>query len=109
MHRLVVLAICLTVTGCARMVIKVSGDKGVNYRAAWTDDSGSHTQRGPVPETFKVRDDKFVGWFQNTTSSGEFRVRVYRGWSLLVDETMINSAQRISVEKRGDGVAVSKN
>lgn len=95
-------------TGCASMVVKLSGDKGLNYQAAWTDDTGNHTQRGKLPETFKIRDEKYVGWFQNTTSAGEFRVRVYRGWSLLVDETVINSAQRITVEKKGNGVSVSK-
>jgi len=95
-------------TGCTPLRIKLSGDKGVRYQAAWTDDKGMHADSGRVPKTFKFKDKKFVGWFRSLNSSGEFRVRVYQGWSLLVDQTNVDSAQRITVEKKGEGVSVSK-
>lgn len=102
------LSFLLLTTGCSPLRIKLSGDKGVRYQAAWTDDKGNHAESGSVPKLYKFKDEKVVGWFRNLNSSGEFRVRVYQGWSLLVDETMVNSAQRVTVEKKGEGVSVSK-
>jgi len=95
-------------TGCSPLRIKLTGSDGVRYQAAWTDDKGNHSESGSVPKLYKFKDEKVVGWFRNLSSSGEFRVRVYQGWSLLVDETSVNSAQRITVEKTGDGVSVSR-
>lgn len=102
------LSLAVLATGCTPLRVKLSGDKGVRYQAAWTDDKGNHALSGSVPKTFKFKDEKVVGWFRSLNSSGEFRVRVYQGWSLLADETIINSAQRITVDKKGDGVSIRK-
>jgi hypothetical protein len=102
------LSMLVLATGCSPLRIKLSGDSSVRYQAAWTDNKGNHTESGAVPKLFKFKDENVVGWFRNLSSSGEFRVRVYQGWSLLVDETSINSAQRITVEKKGDNVSVSR-
>ena len=101
-------AVVFMVTGCSPLRIKLSGTEGVRYQAAWTDAKGNHSESGTVPKLYKFKDEQVTAWYRNLSSSGEFRVRVYQGWSLLVDETVVNSAQRITVEKNGDGVSVSR-
>jgi hypothetical protein len=102
----VALACCLAaITGCTSMRVKVSGDRGVRYQAAWTTpDGGTVTRAGTVPETFTFKSD-VTGWFQNSTGEGEFRVRVYEGMGILVDEILIDSGRRVVIERQGRGVS----
>jgi hypothetical protein len=95
----------ITAAGCSSIRVKVSGDPGVRYRAAWTTASaGTTTRSGVVPASFTF-DGDVLGWFQNATGNGEFRVRVYEGMGLLVDETFENSAQRVVIERKGRSVS----
>jgi hypothetical protein len=94
----------LTAAGCSTVRVKVTGDRGVRYQAAWnTAGEGTQTRSGVVPASFRFKQD-FAGWFQNATGTGEFRVRVYEGMGLLVDETT-DGARRVVVERKGRGVS----
>jgi uncharacterized protein YceK len=95
----------IATTGCSSIRVKVSGDPGVRYQAAWTTaDAGTTTRSGVVPASFTF-DGDVLGWFQNATGNGEFRVRVFEGMGLLVDETFENSAQRVVIERKGRTVS----
>lgn len=92
-------------SGCSSVRVSLSGDPGVTYHAAWTTASIMTTTRsGRVPASFTF-DGSFSGWFQNASGSGRFRVRVYQGMGLLVDESLENSARRIVIERKGKGVS----
>lgn len=98
-------AVVFLLTGCSSLRVRVSGDKGVQYQAAWTTEAqGNVTRSGPVPATFKFPAD-VVGWFRNAGASGEFRVRVYEGMGVLVDETVVDSGRRVVIERKGKGVS----
>lgn len=91
--------------GCSSLRVKLSGDRGVRYQAAWTTaEAGTVTRSGTVPATLTFERD-VTGWFQNPTASGTLRVRVYEGMGLLVDETIENSARRVVIERKGRGVS----
>jgi hypothetical protein len=95
----------LLLTGCSSLRVKVSGDSGVQYQAAWTTaGAGTTTRSGSVPATFHFR-EAVTGWFQNACGDGRFRVRVYDGLSLLVDETFENAGRRLVIEHQGRGVS----
>ena len=99
-------AICTVgaLAGCSSVRVKLSGDREVRYQAAWTTtSSGTTTRSGVVPASFSF-DGDVTGWFQNATGSGEFRVRVYEGMGLLVDETLDGSARRFVIERKGRAV-----
>jgi len=99
------LAAVLAAAGCSSIRVKVSGDRDVRYQAAWTTAAGGTTTRsGPVPSSFRF-DEDVTGWFQNATGTGRFRVRVYEGLGLLVDETIENSARRLVIERKGHSVS----
>ncbi len=97
--------LAIAVAGCSSIRVKVSGDSGVRYQAAWTTASaGTTTRSGVVPASFTF-DGDVLGWFQNATGNGAFRVRVYEGMGLLVDETFESSAQRVVIERKGRTVS----
>jgi len=98
-------SVALVLTGCSSVRVKLSGDVGVQYRAAYTtQEEGTTTRSGSVPASFRF-DGEVVGWFMNATGSGRFRVRVYKGMGLLVDETVEDSARRVLIERKGRGVS----
>lgn len=102
---LVLACVVLLLTGCSSVRVRVSGDPGVTYHAAWTTANVMTTTRsGKVPETFSF-DGNFSGWFQNASGAGRFRVRVYQGMGLLVDESLENSARKIVIERKGKRVS----
>lgn len=95
----------LLATGCSTIRVHLSGTPGVEYHAAWsTRNVMTTTRRGKVPETFTFKDD-FTGWFQNATGSGRFRVRVYQGMGLLVDQGLEDSGRKIVIERKGRRVS----
>jgi len=100
-----VLLSLLFATGCTSVRVRLTGDEGVRFQAAWsTAQAGTQTRSGAVPTTLKF-DGDFTGWFQNPTGAGELRVRVYEGMSVLVDERTGRSVRRVVVERRGRGVS----
>lgn len=95
----------LMTAGCSSIRVKVSGDRGVSYQAAWTTaDEGTTTRSGTVPASFGF-DGDVTGWFQNATGTGRLRVRVYEGMGLLVDETIENTARRVVIERKGRSIS----
>ncbi|HAV64232.1 MAG TPA: hypothetical protein DCY13_17930 [Verrucomicrobiales bacterium] len=95
----------LLATGCTSVRVRLTGDRGVRYTAAWTTtEAGTQTRSGTVPATLTFKGD-FSGWFQNAASAGKFRVRVYEGMGVLVDETTVDRARRVVVERKGRGVS----
>ena len=91
--------------GCSSVRVRVSGDTGVAYHAAWsTADVMTTTRSGKVPKTFWF-DGNFSGWFQNASGEGHFRVRVYEGMGLLVDQSLENSARKIIIERKGKRIS----
>jgi hypothetical protein len=95
----------LLLTACSSLRVKVSGDSGVQYQAAWTTaGAGTTTRSGSVPATFHFS-EAVTGWFQNAGGDGRFRVRVYDGLSLLVDETFENAGRRLVIEHQGRDVS----
>lgn len=98
------LGLLLSGTACSSVRVRITGDKGVRYHAAWTPKDGStQTRSGEVPASFKF-DEDFVGWFQNAAGAGRFRVRVYEGYGVLVDESIDNTARRVVIERKGQSV-----
>ena len=104
--RLVALAlgVLLLGTACSTVRVRITGDRGVRYQAAWTErNRGTQTRSGDVPVSFTFNED-FVGWFQNAAGAGQFRVRVYEGFGVLVDQSSDNTARRIVIERKGKSV-----
>ncbi len=102
-------AICTVgaLAGCSSVRVKLSGDRTVRYQAAWTTtSSGTTTRSGVVPASFSFEGD-VTGWFQNASGSGKFRVRIYEGMGLLVDETLDGAARRVVIERKGRAVRFS--
>ncbi len=92
-------------SGCNSIRVKVTGDRGVQYQAAWTTASeGTVSRSGLVPASFTFAGN-MAGWFQNATGAGAFRVRVYQGMGLLVDETVEDSPRRVVIERKGRSVS----
>jgi hypothetical protein len=105
MNRMLACVAVALLTGCSTFRVRLSGDRGVAYHAAWTTPGGGTTTRmGTVPVSFTF-DGNVTGWFQNASGSGKFRVRVYEGMSVLVDETLENNARRVVIERKGRGVS----
>lgn len=103
--KMLFLAALVAAAGCSSIRVKLSGDRGVRYQAVWTTAAlGTTTRSGTVPESFSFKED-MTGWFQNATGTGTFRVRIYEGMGLLVDETIENSARRVVIERKGGGVS----
>ena len=97
--------LALAATGCSSIRVKVTGERGVRYQAAWmTASEGTVTRSGVVPASFNFAGD-MTGWFQNASGTGDFRVRVYEGMGLLVDETITGSARRVVIERKGRSVS----
>ncbi|MBI1177146.1 hypothetical protein GC207_06865 [bacterium] len=102
---LLLAGVVLLGAGCSTVRVRVSGDAGVTYHAAWsTADVMTTTRSGKVPKTFWF-DGDFSGWFQNASGEGHFRVRVYEGMGLLVDESLENSARKIVIEHKGKRIS----
>jgi hypothetical protein len=97
--------LALGLTGCSSLRVRVTGDRDVRYQSAWTTTArGTETRSGRVPSTFSFQDE-VTGWVQNSTGSGRMRVRVYGGMGVLLDETLVDSARRVVIERKGRGVS----